>query len=113
MASGFTCPDCSGSLMQVEPVEASCRCRVGHARSADALSAAQDQALERALWVALRTLDEKVDLASRMHVHNRLRGNELLAARHEGLQRESAEAVEVLRKHLTSSAVLNGTDAGI
>ncbi|MGH3994048.1 MAG: hypothetical protein ACRDSN_16510, partial [Pseudonocardiaceae bacterium] len=109
--SSFTCPDCQGSLAELEPGEARYRCRVGHAWSADALLAAQGQSLERALWTALRTLDEKVTLAIRMHAQIRERGHATLAQRYERLAEESMEAAEVLRKHLTSASVLTATEA--
>lgn len=63
-ASGYTCPDCNGSLVVVS--EGSFRCRVGHAWSPDSLLAARNDEVETALWVALRSLREKADLARRL-----------------------------------------------
>ena len=50
--SGYTCPDCDGSLMSVS--ENNYRCRVGHAWTADALLKARDGEIESARmpWVA-------------------------------------------------------------
>ncbi|PRC45958.1 chemotaxis protein CheB, partial [Mycobacterium sp. ITM-2017-0098] len=62
--SGYSCPDCNGSLMEVQV--GNYRCRVGHAWTADALMAAQDDEVERALWVALRSLQEKVKLSRKL-----------------------------------------------
>lgn len=109
--SGFSCPDCAGSLIEIEPGEDRYRCRVGHAWSAEALLSAQGEALERAMWMALRTLDEKVTLATRMCEQSRRRGTHLLAQRYERLAEESLEAADVLRKHLTSAPLLNATKA--
>jgi two-component system chemotaxis response regulator CheB len=109
--SGFSCPDCAGTLVAVEPGEDRYRCRVGHAWSIEALLSAQGEALERAMWVALRILDEKVTLATRMCEQARRRGNHMLAQRYEGLAEESLEAAKVLRKHLTSAPLLNATKA--
>jgi two-component system, chemotaxis family, protein-glutamate methylesterase/glutaminase len=59
--SGFTCPDCNGSLQAVGV--ANYRCRVGHAWTPEALLKARDVEAENALWVALRSLEEKLQLA--------------------------------------------------
>lgn len=55
--AGYTCPDCDGSLMAVG--ENNFRCRVGHAWTGDALLDARDDEVERALWVALRSLQRR------------------------------------------------------
>ncbi|CAN5840670.1 chemotaxis protein CheB [soil metagenome] len=62
--SGYMCPDCSGSLMEVKI--GNYRCRVGHAWTSDALLVAHDEEVEGALWVALRSLQEKVKLSRRL-----------------------------------------------
>jgi two-component system, chemotaxis family, protein-glutamate methylesterase/glutaminase len=62
--SGFICPDCNGSLQSVG--EGNFRCRVGHAWTAEALLRARDGEFESALWIALRSLQEKAKLARRM-----------------------------------------------
>lgn len=63
-ASGYTCPDCNGSLAVID--DGHFRCRVGHAWTADALLAARDTEVEGALWVALRSLQEKAKLARQL-----------------------------------------------
>ncbi len=45
--SGYTCPDCNGSLVSLSTDNF--RCRVGHAWSADALLQARDGETERAV----------------------------------------------------------------
>jgi two-component system chemotaxis response regulator CheB len=62
--SGYTCPDCNGSLMEVQA--GNYRCRVGHAWTSDALLRARDHEVEGALWVALRSLQEKVKLSRKL-----------------------------------------------
>ena len=42
------------------------RCHVGHAYTERALVADQDEAVERALWVALRTLEERANMLESM-----------------------------------------------
>jgi two-component system, chemotaxis family, protein-glutamate methylesterase/glutaminase len=63
-ASGYTCPDCNGSLVAVGAEHF--RCRVGHAWTPDSLLAARDDEIEGALWVALRSLQEKAKLARQL-----------------------------------------------
>ena len=97
--SAFACPDCGGVLWELDGEEMlRFRCRVGHAYTATTLSVAQSEAVEGALWAAMRALEEGASLARRMaenaaHTH------------HPGVEkrfRESAEAkmeqAEVLRK---------------
>jgi two-component system chemotaxis response regulator CheB len=62
--SGYTCPDCNGSLMTVS--ERNFRCRVGHAWTADSLLKARDDEVEGALWIALRSLQEKARLSRKL-----------------------------------------------
>jgi two-component system chemotaxis response regulator CheB len=57
--SGFSCPSCEGVLFTLDGEPAPrYRCRVGHAWSPASLVAEQNGAVEHALWVALRTLEE-------------------------------------------------------
>src|SRR5262249_53514094 len=57
----MVCPDCSGPLFEVrEGKLVKFHCIVGHSCSPVSLSDAHADALERALWVAIRTLKEKL-----------------------------------------------------
>ncbi|MFS8104797.1 chemotaxis protein CheB [Lentzea alba] len=56
--------------------------------------------LERALWTALRTLDEKAALARRMKRQSREIGHFLVAERCDRQEEEALAAADVLRKHL-------------
>jgi two-component system chemotaxis response regulator CheB len=65
--SGFTCPECNGALWQEEEGGVlRFRCRVGHRYSTDAMLSAQDDSVERALWAAVRALEERAALARRL-----------------------------------------------
>ncbi len=62
----LACPECSGGLMPVNGDELSrttrYRCHVGHTFSARSLLEALGDDMERALWVALRSLEERIAL---------------------------------------------------
>jgi two-component system chemotaxis response regulator CheB len=108
--SGFSCPDCDGVLVELDAERKRYRCRVGHAWTADALLDAQAVTLEKALWTALRTLEEKTSLARRLRSEAADKGRHLLARRYERTEEESGQAADVLRGHLLSGA-FNGLRA--
>ena len=93
--SGFTCPDCNGSLQAVGV--ANYRCRVGHAWTPEALLKARDTEAENALWIALRSLQEKSQLARR---HADKVGSGAQRVRYTEIADETEHAVKVLRERL-------------
>jgi two-component system chemotaxis response regulator CheB len=96
--SGYTCPDCNGSLMTLS--ETSFRCRVGHAWTADALLKARDEEVERAVWVALRSLKEKANLSRRLAQKV---GSGALFDRYNQVAEEAERAMTVLGERLWDS----------
>jgi two-component system, chemotaxis family, protein-glutamate methylesterase/glutaminase len=103
-ATGLSCPDCNGTLFHLADGVSRYRCRVGHAWTAEALLQEQSGMLERALWTALRTLDEKASLAERMQIDARQRGAMLTAERYADAAAEATQAAEVLRTFLFGPA---------
>jgi two-component system chemotaxis response regulator CheB len=66
----LTCPECGGTLWEVdENGVVRFRCHVGHAYSVAALDVSQSDALEAALWGALRSLQERARLFRRLSQH--------------------------------------------
>ncbi|HEY7605180.1 MAG TPA: chemotaxis protein CheB [Actinomycetes bacterium] len=99
--SGFSCPDCNGVLWGIDDGGMHrFRCRVGHAWSPEALLARQREALEAALWIALRSLEERAALARRLAGPARDRGHRLTAARFEEQATEAQGAARVVRELL-------------
>jgi two-component system, chemotaxis family, protein-glutamate methylesterase/glutaminase len=99
--SAFSCPDCNGVLWELhEGRLIHFRCRVGHAWSPESLLSEQREALEAALWVAMRSLEERASLARRMAASARERGHRMTAARFEEQAEESDRAAELVRKLL-------------
>jgi two-component system chemotaxis response regulator CheB len=89
-AVGLTCPECHGILAEIEdggvPVFI---CRVGHRFSVDALVDAQKQSVESAVWIAIRGLDERAELAHRLSQRFSRAGQAVAAER---LAREALDA---------------------
>jgi two-component system, chemotaxis family, protein-glutamate methylesterase/glutaminase len=105
--STFTCPECGGSLWQVDETGlVRFRCHVGHAYNGEALLAEQTEALEAALWTAVRTFREKSVLGRQLAVQERAKGNAAAAARFEEQAAQAAQYGSLIVKH-----VLNGDGA--
>lgn len=69
-ASPVTCPDCGGVLWEVRDNNLlRFRCHVGHAYSLDSLITEQADDLERALWAAVRAIEERAALSRRLTAH--------------------------------------------
>jgi two-component system chemotaxis response regulator CheB len=106
--SGFGCPTCHGALFSIkEGGLERFRCRVGHAWSPDALAAEQSQALESALWMALRGLEERAALSLRMGDRAAQRGHVITARTFRDRHDEAQQAAEILRR-LLRQGELNG-----
>jgi two-component system chemotaxis response regulator CheB len=81
--TAFSCPDCNGTLWELQDGGVlRYRCRVGHAYSARSMVEAESEAVERAMWEAVRVLEESVSISRRI-----------------------AERSDVLREHLLKKAV--------
>jgi two-component system chemotaxis response regulator CheB len=106
-ASGYTCPDCNGSLVSLDG--GSFRCRVGHAWTRDALLSARDGEVETALWIALRSLKEKAKLARQLA---ETVGHGLMFERYVSLAEEAERALSVLSERLSVSGPRPGDFGG-
>jgi two-component system chemotaxis response regulator CheB len=100
--AGLICPDCGNALSLLSPDQDRFRCQSGHSWSADALLDTADHEMQAALWTAVRTLDEKTTLASRMAATAEQRGNHELARRYTGAVDETGRAARLLRDRLTA-----------
>lgn len=65
--SMLTCPHCGGVMSEMHDAHPlRYRCHVGHALTAEAMASAQEGAVDEALRVALRVIDERAELVARM-----------------------------------------------
>jgi two-component system chemotaxis response regulator CheB len=103
--SGFSCPDCNGVLWEIQDGELQrFRCRVGHAWSPESLLTQQSEGLEAALWIALRSLEERAALARKLAAPARRRGHTITASRFEEQAAEAQQAARLVRNLLLDRA---------
>lgn len=99
--SGFACPECRGVLWELhEGKLIRFRCRTGHAYSINTLLAEQTDALEVALWSALRALEEKAALTERMAARARSRSQNISAQRFQEQAQDSQQSATLVRQML-------------
>ncbi|WP_187281510.1 chemotaxis protein CheB [Nonomuraea sp. C10] len=108
--SGLGCPECGGPMYeQRDEGLARLVCRVGHAWSDESLVGAQSDAVERALWIAIQRLDERVRILGRMARSAEERGGK---HSHGFIRKEAArtrEAVETIR--MVQARISGGDDS--
>jgi two-component system chemotaxis response regulator CheB len=105
VSSGFSCPDCHGTLFAIgEEALVRFRCRVGHAWSIQSLLAEHRTAVEGALWMALRALEEKAALCVEMSERAGSNRAAISAQRFSDQAVEARNAAELLRDLLANGA---------
>ena len=96
--SQFACPDCGGVLWEAEDEGIlRFRCRVGHSYTAQSLDAQQTEAVEGALWAAIRALEESASLARQMADKAGKTKSHKLVKRFEESARDKMEQATILR----------------
>ncbi|MFL5477719.1 MAG: hypothetical protein ACJ79X_01750, partial [Gemmatimonadaceae bacterium] len=73
-------------------------CRVGHSFSAEGLFGEQSDALESALWTAMRVLEERGDLAHRLSERLERRGSATGAGRFRANAEDARRHAEAIRR---------------
>lgn len=97
----LSCPQCGGVLNEVtDEGSTRFRCQVGHAFTEDALMAAQNDELERALESAMRIHRDRVSLFRRMQHHSEQQAMPHAAARWRAGADESDHAATLISQAL-------------
>jgi len=99
LPTSFVCPECNGPLWETKGGSSlQFRCHVGHAYSPDSLMADHADGLERALWSAVRTFDERAGLLRRLG--ERKHQSASVGEQWEAKAKEHEKHAEVIRKLL-------------
>lgn len=104
----LTCPECGGTLWELDNGGARFRCHTGHGYTINSLAAEQSVQVEAALWAGLRRLEESERLYRHMEHGARTRGNERSALYHAEMARSSAGHADTLRELLREKSSAPG-----
>ena len=105
--AGLICPECQGPIWEVaEGKHSQFRCLVGHIFSPESFVAEEGAAVERALWVAVKTLQERADLLGKLADKSAAMGQSISASSFREKARESQSHAETIRD------ILKRVDAG-
>ena len=105
--SNVTCPECQGNLWEIRDAEGMrFRCRVGHAFTEAAIDKAQAQSVERALWSALKALEERTALMRKLAAQAKRRGHDAVATMFEDRSRAVDNDVRAIHELILSSETL-------
>ena len=100
--TSFVCPECNGPLWETKAgASLQFRCHVGHAYSPDSLLADHADGLERALWSAVRTFEERAALLRRLG--ERQYHTESVGTQWKAKSKELERHAEVVRKLLQTT----------
>lgn len=104
--SVFSCPECGGVLWEVHDGNLlRFRCRVGHAYSVDSILAGQTEAVEQALWTALKALEESASFSHRLANDARKGGKGWLEKRFAEKAQEAEQHAAVIRQVLARNSM--------
>jgi two-component system chemotaxis response regulator CheB len=96
--SPWPCPDCDGVLWTIDEGDVlRFRCRVGHGWSTEALVNRQGAQVETALWIALRSLEDRAALSRTLAERAEAAARNLSAKRFRDDQRDLHESIGILR----------------
>jgi two-component system, chemotaxis family, protein-glutamate methylesterase/glutaminase len=95
---GITCPDCGGVLTETDEAGVvHFRCHVGHALSPRSLMALHAEGVERAMWSAARSLEDRAMLLQRLADRARGAGNRSTTEQFEANARLAGDEARAIR----------------
>ena len=96
--SSIACPDCHGVLWEIQEGDLlRWRCRTGHAYSPETLISAENESVDKALWEAIRILEERAALRRRLVGQARERHLPTLEKHFKQAVSETEGTIETLR----------------
>jgi two-component system chemotaxis response regulator CheB len=104
--SALTCPECNGALWEMKatgPIRY--RCHTGHAFTARVLEALQSQAVEDAIWGAIRALHEQERLFSKLAEKERESGRQGGGAEYRAMAAQAQAHSKALRELIAARAI--------
>ncbi|HEX6474574.1 MAG TPA: chemotaxis protein CheB [Candidatus Limnocylindria bacterium] len=112
--AAFGCPDCGGSLWQLDDGEIlTFRCRVGHAYTPRILLDAQGANVETGLWQAVRALEEQASLAARLAARSLEDGQTQSADRFSQQATRATADAQTVRGLLSAEPAVTDLDGAI
>jgi two-component system chemotaxis response regulator CheB len=103
--SSLTCPECNGALWEIHrKVPTRYRCHTGHAFTARVLEALQSNAVEDAIWGAVRALHEQERLFGKLSEKELQSGHREEAMEHQAKATRARAHSQALRELIATRA---------
>jgi two-component system, chemotaxis family, protein-glutamate methylesterase/glutaminase len=110
--SRFTCPECGGALWEIQSGNMlRYLCHVGHGFTSEALVTVHTDHVERALWSAIRLLEESAALYRRMGDEFREKGLKISSERFATKAVDREQHANILRNLLTNGASVTSAES--
>ncbi|KAA0677389.1 chemotaxis protein CheB [Roseomonas genomospecies 6] len=99
--STLSCPECGGNLVEIEDGPLlRFRCKVGHAYAPETLAAGHRESIEQAIWVALRTHEDRAVMFRRLADRAREHGHVIIETKWTRAAREAEGSAALLKNVL-------------
>lgn len=106
--SSLTCPECNGSLWEIKALGPTrYRCHTGHAFTAKVLAGLQGEAVEDALWGAIRALHEQERFFSKLAEKELQFGHQESAAEYQATATKASAHSQALRDVIAARTVIS------